>query len=656
MPSLLDLPNEVIAKTFVHLNPDDIGNCRSVCKALQRISSDDQVLRTICQRMGYLQLGERLEDRRKALCDNGEHYLPGSIKSDRTVDGRKKIEYSNYVRYLHSSFSLDEIKSNGDLSFKGGSHWHVAPPTPWRIKIDHLNDCLISTTTNFPGIEIRGMAPKSDLNLHHDPINIQPYTHLEASHGWVVHSVSGRAFQIWKNERSTFASDFDDGDSDSDNDEGQHRAGFCGLLDKGQIAAKHTARAYRLIFPVLAVASREGFVTLYDIVSKEAILDVTLDTSAASSFDIGYVEFDDEFVWVIVHLNLGFHFSSEVHAYARSTGKLVWRLGLDSDLTTRKEAAVFIASDDGQGSSSFEPAHLRRVARPRKDTFDLTSAEWTALHPDHRTRSLCLSAGDSLLVIPDYANFHGQGGHRRIISFVNYGDSRPPSGLPLSPVQRGESHYLAVADGRAAYLCQDQVAMVDLTAALSLADELQSNSEQGPPEQDPDSDRWRAALQSTLVYYRPCMELGFDTAHSSCLALTATHMAMVGDFNLDTEQGTGESGSAVGQSQAATGPRFVRKQGVAWINFGAMRSKQKDTERGAEDRKKIEMIAHLENRQEVGRAPHAGQAVEMEDEEDSEEDEWVSDDEADEMSDIEGDQGAGSELEIAEDDSLDDDE
>lgn len=126
----------------------------------------------------------------------------------------------------------------------------------------------------------------------------------------------------------------------------------------------------------------------------------------------------------------------------------------------------------GRAEQLLEEYSVLHSARRREEKILLQSlCEWDAVHPDSKTGSLCLLSGCTLVVIPDYKNFvkrfeerdeeadeEDSDDHSWSMPFRMVHDASPPQRRhhPFWVRARpdGKQPYLAVADGRAAFVAQ----------------------------------------------------------------------------------------------------------------------------------------------------------------------------------------------------------
>lgn len=225
--------------------------------------------KALCHRAGYLGEGQSLQDLRKPLLSrplitsstsaDARDQCDGEKYSAWKLSGRDDAELESYKTLLTSSWKLDYVKDNADLSKAGGCNYSDETE-PWRIKIDPIDRLIFASSSCGPRMHTidmdTGYTAMTDGCGDYTPCG-----HLEYDQGWAVYTTRDDSFHISCSERNL-------------NLDRERNRAF--LFPHGRLKPAHTVRAYRLIFPHLLSGSDEGYLTLYNIVNKETVLDVPL--------------------------------------------------------------------------------------------------------------------------------------------------------------------------------------------------------------------------------------------------------------------------------------------------------------------------------------------------------------------------------------------
>lgn len=225
------------------------------------------MLKTLCYRIGFLNPGQTLEDLRRPLVNTpansiGKPFSDGKRYSAWQMSGRAQDELESYKTLLVSSWKLHHTMERADLSYAGGTNY-AAKVEPWRIKFDHISNTILATSASGPRLHAINMH-SGDV-LTESNLSIRAHTHLEADQGWLAYTLNANSFQISRLERDTLSLDE------------AVVSGIPTLMDEGRLSAKHPVSAYRLIFPHLLVGSSQGYATVYDVTTKQVILDIALN-------------------------------------------------------------------------------------------------------------------------------------------------------------------------------------------------------------------------------------------------------------------------------------------------------------------------------------------------------------------------------------------
>ncbi|CAO1625211.1 unnamed protein product [Sympodiomycopsis kandeliae] len=534
------LPFEVLGKIFGLLDPSSVLCCQRVNKTFHNVATSAYVLQLICQRAGYLPHGGQLEDLRKPLFGDSDNPDLNSLTYPAyQVEGRKDSEYKDYQSFLWSTYSLAKTKSKANLSFYGGSQWSPFGAKPWRVKIDHLNKCMIAVPED--GGAFWFYDAENGKHLHTIKVeDLPPYAEIEVSHGWIAYSSRAAGddgpdiFKLWKLERQI--------------QEGQGGKCFPVLTPMGEIEAREVVSASSFKFPELALASLDGYTTVYNVVTREMVQAICVQDHHDMYPTINGIEFDDDFVWII--LDCDDAESNEelsiVRAYSRQSKGKKWEVDLGHEILTEEFYSVRENESHQSKVTGRTDCQLRTS---RQDSWMLWSAPqtWKDVSVDLKTQSLCLLTESALFVIPDYRQFHtGADGHQRVIGL---------SADPQAKTKLSYSH-LAVSDGIAAYCEEDKLVMVDLAILLTL------------PKRDQQDDQLCDALTSSVKYYVPPMFHDSPLRSSWSLALTSTQLAVMCI-----------SQNLIPEPQNLLESTRLLRYGILSIDFGAMRCRVVDQSR-----------------------------------------------------------------------------
>ncbi|CAO1625195.1 unnamed protein product [Sympodiomycopsis kandeliae] len=580
MSSFAALPEELRSKILLQLDYASIARCQRVSKAFHRAASSEHIWRTACQRMGYLTQGQTLKDVRPSLPEDVDNLLTAYEEG-----GRRYAEFKDYKTFFSSTHLLQKVKSDADLSLRGGMEFFETGTPAQSIKIDHTVGLMLAACTCWGYLKIYELDSKQHLRTFHGHEHMCAKGRLEAAHGWIVHaswtldalaqctrSDSGPSLdlirlRLWTVNRST------QGD------------GHVDLTSQGSILPAHSITEFRLHFPVLAIASSEGYITFYDITTSEMTQDIRLTPPGHGSdtrSDIGITSFDfnDDFIWV------AFRFDRrpfcELQAYSRTSGQLLWRLDpgtMPQHCSLRQ--VVFHQDGPGNATTNRTDCHLKSGSQDQA-LLQESAGHWAAINFDRKSNSLCFMRDDVMFCVPNVQNFKSPQGHQQILTLAG---SAPRTGYE-------ELHSLAVADGRAAFSSSCQLVLVDLISLTCLC---------GPPLSsggDCTGHEWQEleerALASSVRCYHPVPEKEISMLGSAAvITLTATRLAMAGcSPRWQTKDVSGIRRALLGQRVPNLLGDYRLEDGIFSIDFDKMRTLQVDT---VLQSRRAEVAAYFDN-------------------------------------------------------------
>lgn len=211
------------------------------------------------------------------------------------------------------------------------------------------------------------------------------------------------------------------------------------LIRAGTIDCPRPTRAYRFIWPYLAVACA-GMAYLFDVRTQEIAQEISLEQDFATIASIGYIEFDQKYVFV-----LGTSEAADdlvVNAYSRQDGHKVWDSSELHELPLRSGAGAFVFEGNRQPTS--QSTMGAPVTAMYSDSHPFKPEYWTAVHPDSRTGALCISSTKTLVVLPEYDKWFRNTSNRERKFVVIHSPDAPQPEMPQS--------ILSVSDGIAAFI------------------------------------------------------------------------------------------------------------------------------------------------------------------------------------------------------------
>ncbi|CAO1636619.1 unnamed protein product [Sympodiomycopsis kandeliae] len=591
MTVLLHLPSEILADIVSRLDVPSAIRCQLVCKNFHTAGSSEVVFKALCHTMGYLGTGQSLQDLRKPLLPANssrkqqKSLTDGQRYSAWQYSGRDPQELSSYKSLLIGSWMLHHTKEKADLFFVGGSNY-VDNVEPFDFKIDHINKVIVASSSNGPRIYIISMDANVPTQVHCS-MDIRPATQVEVDQGCVVYSIDdGNTLDITRLERKV---------ANSTCSRGQ------GLLSQRSITSKQPISKFRLHFPYLLVASGLGEATLYDVNTKAIVLEIELRGAYGAA--IHDLDFDEDFIWVALSCGiLSTESGGTLQTYCRRTGNFLWELSpqsaiVQSAITYRFPRSSHKKHEDRDpreethsvpGRQEFFVERYKLLEDDQELREDLARLdEWDAVRPDPKTGCLCLLTDSTLVVIPGYKQFavpsEGQELDRNQPPLMILHDSsrKQQRKLPLwmARVADEKKPSLSVADGRAAFMAKNGVALVDLDKFLG------TYSAVWPGPDDPRgrtlSDRSFYEGKCVNVYTSPYV-FKSNMVHSTCVQLTSTHLAWIGTFQRiehpPVPKAWQEQGIKCEKVYASE-----QRPTVFWIDFDKMKKQEQDTQRARED-------------------------------------------------------------------------
>ncbi|EPQ30357.1 uncharacterized protein PFL1_01883 [Pseudozyma flocculosa PF-1] len=273
-----------------------------------------------------------------------------------------------------------------------------ASPDVWRFKLDPIEKTIICTGCEG-GVTVYD-AHTFEILWHLAPHQTRQHPHLEFSEGYMIFDrIDLDHFEVWKSERI------------SSRDELGGKAPERGrYLPHARLTSPRAIRAYRFQFPVLAAATRDGAVLLWNVPERRLFQTIDISASPHGDGNINYIDFDDEYVFLIGDG------AKNVSVFSRATSRMAWNLGEHFEKgragpstwrTTRGEAvfrdwtfsqAKWVPMPPGAWQSSSNRMNDAQV-------FMKPYQCWGAIHPDIKTNTLLVLGQGSLLLLRDYKSF-----------------------------------------------------------------------------------------------------------------------------------------------------------------------------------------------------------------------------------------------------------
>lgn len=198
---------------------------------------------------------------------------------------------------------------------------------------------------------------------------------------------------------------------------------------------------------------------------------ITWSVELTSHHRSKYVEFDDDYLWVILASSIGS--PGLLETYCRRTGRFLWEISPRSQIARWPShwnfcSAGLCGEQATAACSHSQPGRQAVVFHSIEDCGSdpiIRLLDWDAVHPDPKTGSLCLLSGHSLAIFPGYKSFadhtDDEGQIDRNVAtdntvFIQDGSVKEGRDLPPWMRERGgdPDSYLAVADGRAAFIAK----------------------------------------------------------------------------------------------------------------------------------------------------------------------------------------------------------
>lgn len=352
---LTSLPTELSLLVLSFLDPPSLCRCQEVCKAWQSLAVKDGVWRSVALNLGYLPPGViRAQDLCEPpadvrWCSNTNAYSLDYVKGVEPVHTQvrqgESVDYPSLLTTSSARGYYDGLVSFQDLCIRKwrvdarwsatrehetGALWELqpemrlidaAPPLVrpatdleeevveeegrdvWRIKLDPVDRTIISTGQRG-GVRVLCLDTKQVL-WRLPQLATRQYPHVEFDRGFMVFDRMGHGhFEVWRAQRLAGA-------------DGQR-----GHFDHyATLASPRPPRALRFQYPNLVVATLDGHLLTWDIVSKTVVQDIDLEDSVHKD-NVNYIDFDDEFIFLC---GTG---GKCVTAVSRKKGSIIWSLSM----------------------------------------------------------------------------------------------------------------------------------------------------------------------------------------------------------------------------------------------------------------------------------------------------------------------------------------
>ncbi|SNX84306.1 uncharacterized protein MEPE_03015 [Melanopsichium pennsylvanicum] len=444
------LPKETFTYILSFLPPPSLVQCALVSRNWNELCTDKVLWRSLATRLEYCQLDRVAEERRtgtRVVASVLQHYHR-SHEQDPSQDDLLKHTIERY-RSRNTTNVFDKCDSWRQLCcrlWQLSSQWLPSRPTPqnpkpesllllpksipspsprtdslrpvaamtylfprmdvfhtkpegcgvWRCKLDPEERTIVITCENG-GVQVFDHATKK-LLWHIPRTATRSSPHLEFSRGWLIFDRLGQGhFEVWRSERLV-------PDLGRAPDRGHYQR-FTILSSSRPILA------YRFQFPYLCAASRDGFITIWDVPQQKVVETIPLRGSPHSHGNITYVDFDDDFVFLT---GVG---AKCVSVFSRSTQEMAWNMGQyfaagKPPPTTWHFEEIRTFPEPRFSNPAFIREKLVRTSpgpwQAGPSTMNMAQETmtpfqmWSAIHPDLKTKTLLVLGQGTLLLIRDY--------------------------------------------------------------------------------------------------------------------------------------------------------------------------------------------------------------------------------------------------------------
>ncbi|KAN0064750.1 hypothetical protein ACQY0O_001807 [Thecaphora frezii] len=429
MVAMLDplqvLPEETFLYLLTFSDPFTLSQASLVSRSWNRLIDDDQLWRQLFVLLGFA--GPRPPPKLVSVAGTLQEVQASDVDVDADFDAALRQYTSRSLTtffddckcYRHLCCRLWKLerrwsgsnirpskRDNGSkrpvLRPRVTARGNTSTPAYWRFKLDPVERTIINTGIAGGVVSADAVGDQRILwQLETEMTDDHP--HLEFSNGWMTYCRPNHGFsqfEIWKSDRIRCEEE-----------------GYGATPQRGYywhhalLNAPNATCAYRLQYPVLAAASLLGRVVLYHVSSREVLQTIDLAGSQHGEGNINYIDFDDEYVFLIGDG------AKVVSAFSRATGRLVWNLGDHfaagrGGPTTWKAVIGDPPSSDGREYARVDwraaAAGEWQASSNRMNRAQLYMKPyqcWAAIHVDVKTRTLLVLGQGSLLVLRDYKEF-----------------------------------------------------------------------------------------------------------------------------------------------------------------------------------------------------------------------------------------------------------
>lgn len=275
---------------------------------------------------------------------------------------------------------------------------HSGPPDSgvWRCKLDPDEGTYI-VTGQAGGIQVFDHDTKK-LLWHIAKTATRQYTHLEFSRGWMIFDRQGMDhFEVWRSERLI-----------PDLGRAPDRGHFQRFT---VLSSTRAIRAYRFQFPYLCAATQDSHILIWDVSQQKVVETIDFRDSPHSGHNVNYVDFDDDFVFLV---GAG---AKSVSVFSRRTQRMVWTLGRHFASGAPPPTTWRLEQPDEPSFANYgfvrhqlvrAPPNLWQAGPNTMNMAQLTMTPyqiWSAVHPDPKTKTLLILGQGTVLLIRDYKKF-----------------------------------------------------------------------------------------------------------------------------------------------------------------------------------------------------------------------------------------------------------